>query len=105
MIASIDRLKSRHLLNHWLSNSPNSFNGLRWAVEIGRIGEPTVLGAWEERRSRMSYRSDGSNSQQSDRLQCFSKGDFDPSDEGRAKGQILLFFMKKKQMHEHNSKT
>jgi hypothetical protein len=71
MTASIDALKSRHLLNHWLSNSPNSFNGLRWTVEIGQIGEPTVLGAREGRRLVMSYRLDVSKSQQSYLLKHF----------------------------------
>jgi hypothetical protein len=62
-------------------NFADSFNGLTWAAGIGRIGEPTALGAREGRGLDMSYRSDDSNSQQSSRFQHFSKGDFDLEEE------------------------
>jgi hypothetical protein len=44
LTASIGLLKSRNLANYWLSASPNSFNGLKWAAGIGRVEEPTALG-------------------------------------------------------------
>jgi hypothetical protein len=60
MTASIDPLKSPHLPNHWLSTSPNSFNGLKWAAGIGRIGELVVFDARERDCLVLTYRSDGS---------------------------------------------
>jgi hypothetical protein len=48
-----------------LSTSLNRFNSLRWAAEIDRIGEPSVLDARKGSRLVMNCRSDGSKSKQS----------------------------------------